>query len=150
MGASLVHRAWLRAEAANPLQHSQLVLAPQSHQRSPNPADLCRLRWGLRDASRLLKMELSSTIVPQFLSLQPKLTRLAHLELMDWQYTYEQAEQLQRIEFLESLQVCHLLDFPCSVSSSCVFLWFLFYRTERYAQSRSVHVMAIYRANLST
>jgi hypothetical protein len=107
--ASLVLKAWLRAEAANPVQHSELILSERSDPWPLVPVDISRLRWDLRDASRLLKVELGSEYVASFLTLQPTLTSVEHLTLRDWEYTFEQAEQLLCILSLENLQVCCLL-----------------------------------------
>ena len=103
-------KAWLRAEAAKPVQHSELVLSREPEQWPPDPVDIGRLRWELRDASRLL--DLAFEDVAPLLTLQPVLTGLQSLTLRDWDYTYEQAEQLSIIGSLKNLQVCHLLNCP--------------------------------------
>jgi len=105
-----VHRAWLRAEAASPVQHSELSLPGRFHQWSPDPMDISRLRWELRDASCLLGLDLGYDSVSKYLTLQPMLTRLERLTLMNWDYKYGQAEQLLCTQSLKNLQVCHLLS----------------------------------------
>ena len=104
----MVLKAWLRAEAASPVQHSELILSRRSWDWHRYPADISRLRWDLRDASRLLEVELASKIVAKFLTLQPVLTRLEKLSLNTWEYTYKEAEQLLYIQNLANLQVCRL------------------------------------------
>ena len=119
VGATLVHKAWLRAEAAHPVQHTELTLRRCFRYRHPSyPEDISRLRWDFRDASQLLGLHLGSKYVAIFLTLQPKLTRLERLTIRDWEYTNEQAEQLLCIQSLETLQVCYLLECFSSISQN--------------------------------
>ena len=102
------------------MQHSELLIPPQTYKRPQYPVDISRLQWDLRDATCLLKMELAFKHVAPFLTLQPKLTRLEHLVIEDWEYTHEQAQQLLCIQYLESLQVCHLLNCAFGIPLACV------------------------------
>ena len=74
-----------------------------------------RFRWDLRDTSRLLRLELESSYVDEFLAIQPQLISLQYLKMGDLDYTKEQAEQLLHLNTLLNLQVCQFLQTPSEI-----------------------------------
>ena len=136
--ASLVCRAWLRAEAANPVQHTHLRLSlgpyvwiPAEKQKSVSVKTVdtkssysktkSRIRWELRDTTRLQGLYLCGYNVPIFLAIKPTLTRLGSLTLERFGYSDEHAQQLRYLSSLKTLQVrgfcACLASLPVIVSS---------------------------------
>ena len=134
VGASLVCRAWQRAETAYPMQHTQLNTEIYETLRSRYSVHLDRFRWDLRDTSRLLRLELGSSYVDKFLTLQPQLSRLQYLKMGDLDYNEEQAGQLLHLSSLRNLQVIHCL----SALAETLSLHFFYVTSEKV--ERAAHI----------
>ena len=119
VGASLVCRAWLRAEADNPVQHTHLSLdikhqtpAEEQVKMIVHPKDTSRMRWEFRRTSCLLSLDLHGHYVAIFLAIKPELTRLESLTLARFACSEEHIRQLLYLTSLKTLQVRYFLTCP--------------------------------------